>query len=108
MERIRLTQTEKKCLKLLNKHGVESLDTIARSQAYRVLRSLEQKDLVKVAWIEGEDYEAVRLSRSGKSYLIENPKLLNPIDWKWIILTIITAIGAITGIVALFIACTRI
>lgn len=105
MERIRLSQTEKKCLRLLNEHGSDTLDTIARSQVCRALRSLESKDMVNVAWAEGGDYEAVKLSRNGRSYLIENPKLRNPIDWKWIILTAIT--GAITGTIALFIACTR-
>lgn len=106
MERIRLSQTEKKCLLLLNRHGFESLDTIARSQVCRALRSLENKGMVNVAWIEGGDYEAVKLSLNGRSYLIENPKLRNPIDWNKVgaIAAIVTALAAIA---ALLIACTR-
>lgn len=107
MERIRLSATEKNVLRLLNQHGNKSLDTIAHSQVYRALNSLEQKNLIKIAWLEGGDYEAIEISRNGKSYLIENPKLRNPIDW--------SKTGAIAGIIAalasiivLFVACTKI
>lgn len=106
MGRIKLSKTEKKCLLLLNGHGADALDTIARSLVCRALRSLERKDMVKVAWVEGGDYEAVRLSRSGKSYLIENPKLRNPIDWSKVG-AIAAIIAALAAIAALFIACTR-
>lgn len=106
MGRIMLTKTEKKCLLLLNVHGAESLDTIARSQVCRALRSLESKDMVKVAWVEGGDYEAVQLTRNGKAYLIENPKLRNPIDWNKVG-AIAAIIAALAAIAALFIACIR-
>lgn len=106
MERIKLSKTEKKCLRLLYRHGAESLDTIARSQACRALRSLENKDMVNVAWIEGGDYEAVRISRNGKSYLIENPRLYNPINWAKIG-AIAATIAAFVGIAAIFISCVR-
>lgn len=106
MERIRLSKIERKYLILLYKPDSESLDIIARSQVCRALRSLEQKDLVDVAWIEGGYYEAVRLNRNGKAYLIENPKLRNPIDWAKIS-AIVAIVAAIAGIAALFIACSR-
>lgn len=107
MERIRFTKTEKKCLQLLNKYGADSLDTIARSQVCRALRSLEEKDMVRIGWIEGGDYEAVSITRSGRVYLIENPKLCNPIDWKWIISITIGIATLAVAIIALFVACNR-
>lgn len=107
MELIKLSKTEKKCLKLLYKHGHESLDTIARSQVCRALRSLEQKDLVKVAWLEGGNFEAVSITCNGNAYLIENPKLHNPINWDKLG-AIAAAIAAVAGIAALFIACSKI
>lgn len=106
MERIKLSQTEKKCLRLLNEHGSDALDTIARSQVCRALRSLESKDMVNVAWVEGGDYEAVKLSHNGRSYLIENPNLRNPIDWAKVG-AIAAIIAALAAIAALFITCTR-
>lgn len=106
MERIKLSKIEKKCLLLLNRHGSESLDTIARSQVCRALRSLESKDMVNVAWMEGGDYEAVKLSHNGRSYLIENPNLRNPIDWNKVS-AIAAIVAALAAIAALFIACTR-
>ncbi len=102
MERIKLSKAEKKVLGLISKHGVQSLDTIPRSQVRRALRSLEEKHLIRAAWIEGGDYETVRLTRNGKDYLIENPKLRNPIEWKW---WIGTAIGVTTLTVAIIALC---
>lgn len=106
MERIKLSKTEKKCLKLLYKHNTDALDTIAHSQVCRALRSLQDKDLFIVAWIEGGDYEAIQLTRNGKAYLIENPTLRNPIDWTKAG-AIAAIIAALAAIAALFFTCTR-
>jgi len=40
--------------------------------------------------------------------MAENSRLKNPTDWKWVIATGIAVIGAITAIVALFVACNAI
>ena len=108
MEKIELSKGEKKVLRLLNKHGQESLDTMARSLLRRVLRSLESKGLTKVAWVEGGDFEAVRLTRQGRDYLIENPRLRNPRDWKWILtlgVALIGALGSVATLIALLRSC---
>lgn len=102
-----LSKNEKKVLLLLNKHGGDALDTMPRSVVRRALRSLESQALVQVAWIEGGDYEAVRLTRDGKDYLIENPKLRNPINWKWVIGILISAATLIATIVLGCIACSK-
>ena len=106
MERIKLSGIEKKCLLLLNKHGAESLDTVAKSRVCRALRSFESKDMVNVEWVKGGDYEAVKLSYNSRSYLIENPKLRNPVDWAKVA-AIAAVVAAVAAIAALFIACTR-
>lgn len=107
MERIKLSKDEKKVLRLLNKHDSEALDIIARSQVRRALRSLEKQNLVRVAWIEGGDYEAVCLTRDGKDYMIENPKLKNPVNWSWVIGTAIGVATLAVSILALCIACSK-
>lgn len=88
-------------LSLLDKHGGDDLDTMPRSIVRRALHSLESQSLVSVAWVEGGDYEAVRLTRDGKDYLIKNPKLKNPIDWKWIVGTTIGITTLAVTIIAL-------
>lgn len=107
MKRIRLTKEEKKTLSLLYKHGGDALDTMPRSIVRRALRSLESQSLVSVAWVEGGDYEAVRLTRDGKDYLIDNPKLKNPIDWKWVVGTAMGIATLAVAVLALCIACSK-
>lgn len=107
MGKIELTKDEKKVMRLLYKHGQDSLDTMPRSIVRRSLRRLESISFVRVAWVEGGDFEAVMLTRDGKDYLIENPRLINPVNW-----TKIAAIGAIVAAIAavigLFISCSLI
>lgn len=107
MGEIKLSKDEKKVLRLLNTHDSEALDIIARSQVRRALRSLEKQHFVRVTWIEGGDYEAVCLTRDGKDYLIENPKLRNPVNWKWVIGISISAATLIATIVLGCIACSK-
>ena len=107
MERIKLSKDEKKVLLLFSKHGENGLDNMPRSSARRALRKLQEKKLMQVAWIEGGDYEAMRITRDGSDYMIDNPKLKNPVDWKWIITTIIAIIGVLATIALLFIACNK-
>lgn len=55
---------------------------------------------------EGGEVVATSLTDRGRLYVEINPKLRNPIDWKWIITTTLLAITAVTGIIALFVVCT--
>lgn len=105
MNKIWLSKTEKKVLLLLLNHGVEALDTIPRTHVRMALHSLEQMSFVWVAWIEGGEYIDVILTRNGKDYLIENPKLRNPIDWRWVISIAIAVATLGVSIIALLTAC---
>ncbi len=78
-----------------------------RSQVRRALRSLEEKHLIRAAWIEDGDYEAARLTHDGKDHLVENPHLRNPIDWKWWIGIAIGVATLTVAIIALCIACSK-
>ncbi len=51
--------------------------------------TLQEKEFVKGAFIEGHTLVAVRLLHKGRAYFEEYPSLRNPIDWKWIISTLI-------------------
>lgn len=51
---------------------------------------------------EGGNVEIARLTDAGKLYISQNPDLRNPVDWKWVISTTITAIGTILMV---FVAC---
>ena len=56
--------------------------------------------------VSGHELEDVRITKYGKIYFATNPNLRNPIDWKWIITTIIAVASAIFGAMALFVACS--
>lgn len=105
MERIRLTRDEKVILRLI--HACEEVpNSVDRSLLIRCVWSLEDKGLVKGAWLEGHDLEDVRLTERGIVYICENPSLRNPVDWKWIATTIIAVLSLIVGSLALFISCS--
>lgn len=106
MERIKLSKAEKIVLRLAAL-GKECPGNFSRHIFIGCNRSLVRKGLVRAAFIEGGDIEASDLTPEGRCLFAENPQLRNPVDWKWIIATGIAIVGAITGIIALFIACTR-
>ena len=102
MERIKLTKREKRVLRTISQQGFDALsgfDAIA-------IRSLEDNGLVKGAYLEGGGVDDAKLTNYGKEYIADNPRLRNPVDWKWIIPTVLAAVAATAGILALIIACS--
>ena len=95
VERIRLTKTQRRVIRLLSRYDSSALDTLPRSDVRRALRSLDDMGLTKTAWIEGGDFEVVRLTISGRDYMIENPKLRNPVNRQWVITTAIATVAAL-------------
>lgn len=106
MERIRLSKDEKTVLRLLA-GGCGCPDTYPRHVFVSCVERLEMKGLAKGAWTEGHNLEAACITPQGKAYMAQNPDLRNPVDLKWIIATAIATIGAIAGVLALFVACDR-
>ena len=102
MERIRLTKREKRVLRTLSQQGFDALSEFDAA----AIRSLDNQGLVRGAYIEGCGVEDARLTNYGKEYIADNPRLRNPIDWKWIISTFLAAVAAAAGIFALIIACS--
>ena len=103
MERIKLTKRGKRVLRLLRDNRFDLLPEMD----YPALHELHERGLTRVAYIEGGVPEAARLTTFGKNYLAENPKLHNPIDWKWVVTTFIATIAAAAAVAALFVACSK-
>lgn len=92
MEKIRLSKNEKKVLRLVAS-GSRCPATFPAHIYCDCVRSLECKGLVKGAYVEGGAVEAAWLTLDGDCYLIENPKLRNPIEWKWAVPWLLNAIN---------------
>lgn len=101
MERIKLTKEEKEVLLHIEKYGKKQPRNITLVMFHYCLSTLEEKGLVDFKANYDKVLEA-GLTVKGAVYLEQNPKLKNPIDWKWIILTILTSITAISTLLALF------
>lgn len=103
MERVYLSKDEKVVLRMLvyTNHCTPSFP---QHTFCGCVRTLEQKGLVKGAWVEGGGLEDAYITSFGKEYMAFNPSLRNPINWG-VVGTIVGIIGTITAIVALFVAC---
>lgn len=106
MEEKKLSKNEKKVL-LLVASGNDCPDSFPMHIFCGCVRSLERKGLVKGAYVEGGGVATARLTAKGRVFLAENPKLKNPLDWKWIITTAIAVAGLITAIIFGCIACSK-
>lgn len=101
MERIKLSNREKSVLRRLRDGGFEALSELD----YTAVKRLHGLGFVKAAFVEGGDPEDARLTAYGKEYFMSNPRLCNPVDWKWIITTTIALIAAVAAVIALFVSC---
>lgn len=106
MERIRLSEDEKKVLRLVN-DGKRRPRGYPPSLYIKAISTLEEKGLVSAAWTETEDEPfSVGMTPKGDDYLSSNPSLRNPINW--VAVSAIAAILAfVVALIALFVACGR-
>lgn len=104
MERIYLSKHEKQVLRWLRSHNGYKA-TMPRASFDRALRLLQEKGLAVGFWSEEEGLVEAFLTPGGEGYIEDNPTLCNPIDWKWVITTIVASVAAIASIAALFVAC---
>ena len=104
MKRIRLTRREKEVLRLLH-NGCGCPDSYPFRIFAACIAELERKGLAKGAWASGHKLVSARISSFGMEYISINPRLRNPIDWKWIITTAIALEAAIAATAALFVSC---
>ena len=105
MKQIKLSKQEKQVLRLIS-IGIVCPNTYPQHIFISCVGSLERLGLVKGLWNEGHELKDVRMTKYGKTYLATNPNLRNPVDWKWVITTIIAVASAIFGAMALFVACS--
>lgn len=92
MKRIYLTKEEKKILRYLGNGGNLKL---SKYEEYVATRSLEKKEFVKGAYIEGLEVEAIRLLPYGKVYISKYPLLRNPLNLRKILRSILSTIKAL-------------
>ena len=104
--RIKLTKQEKRVLRHVVKFGKEQPRNITPIMFHFCLSTLSEKGLVEFHSNSNIILDA-GLTLKGCAYMEENPKLRNPIDWKWIISIILSAIVAIATTLALFVACNK-
>ena len=69
---------------------------------------LERHGLVHAAWASGHIALYAVLTDYGKAYLLANPHLRSPVDWRWIIGTAIAATTLAVAIIALLTTCRTI
>ncbi len=96
MERIKLTQREKRIMRLLLGNNAGALSEFDAPS----VKHLAELGLVMRAGVEGGSFDDARLTNMGKEYFNDNPRLRNPVNW-----TLIFA--AIASVVALFISCSK-
>ena len=93
MERIKLTKREKNVLRLLRDGNSEALSEFDAPS----VENLARLGLVRRAGVEGAGFDDARLTNMGKEYFNDNPRLANPIDWKWV--AALSAYAALLGVV---------
>lgn len=78
MERIYLTKQEKAILR-------QELSGIPHNlkdyEIFDAIKKLEEKGFVDAIYVEGEEVEDYRLLAKAKTYIQNNPKLKNPVNW---------------------------
>lgn len=92
MERLKLSKTEKRIIRLLNAGFVDIPTDIPYDKYATAANSLKNKGLVRCTILTNGAIWDISLTKSGKFYLHENPQLYNPVDWN--------KIGAIGGFIA--------
>lgn len=107
MDRVKLSRDAKAVFRLLHSKIYTCPKSIPQQRFNLGALELHRKGLAHIHQEDGGDVLIARLSEEGKTYILSNPNLLNPIDWKWVIPTILTAITAITTLLLLFIACSK-
>lgn len=102
--RIYLDSIEKLLLININNGNFSMPRNITTNQYHHALSTLQEKGLIQFK-SNYDQIEDAKTTIKGRAYIDSNPKLKNPIDWKWIVTTILMAITAIATTLALFIAC---
>lgn len=107
MERIRLAKDEKHVFLHVNEHREKRPMNITPVMFIYCLSTLKEKGLINFK-SDYDDVVGVRLTIKGRAYIEQNPKLLNPIDWKWMSVIIVTLMTLIISTINLFCILSRV
>lgn len=105
MERVKLSKNEKAVFRMIASGQDFCPATFPLDVFNYCVRPLESFGFAKGYYIEGGGVEAVKLTPLGRQYLAEHPRLCNPIDWKWVVTTLIAVGVLLVGIATLLTAC---
>lgn len=105
MKRVKLSKAEKTVFRMIASGQDFCPATFPADVFNYCVRSLESLGFVKGYYIEGGSVEAAKLTPLGRQYLAEYPRLNNPIDWKWVVTTLIAVGMLLVGIASLLTAC---
>lgn len=103
MEKIYLTKQEKAILRQEMSGEPHNLKDY---EVYDAIKKLEEKRFVDAAYVEGEEVEDYRLLAKAKTYIQNNPKLKNPVNWAKVS-AIISIIVAIMTLISILINCIK-
>ena len=106
MERIKLSKSEKKVLRMVAGGQCVCPVEYPSHTFNAAVRSLDGKGLVRGAYEEGGNVADVMMTQNGRQYMAENPNLRNPVNWG-MIATLIAAVSAIVSVIALMVACNH-
>lgn len=104
-KKIKLSKNAKFVLRLLNNRQYTCPKSTPFATFNDGAHELESHHLAICFEEEGGNVEIARLTDAGKLYISHNPDLRNPVDWKWIITTILSVISIIVTLITLLIAC---
>lgn len=103
MERIRLSEEEKKVLRELRRGNTDVPAGMCHYTYFDAVVSLTEKRLI----LSRTNYDEVidtRLTPKGYAYMNGNPRLLNPVNWT-MVAAIAACMAAVAATLALFVSC---
>lgn len=105
MKKLKLSKDEKRLLRNIAAEVDYWPDGMSDEAVSCAASVLERHGLVRVAWASGHVAVNAMLTDYGKAYLLANPHLRGPIDWRWIIGTAISAATLAATLITMLTAC---
>ena len=104
MERVQLSKRAKAVLKSLRGGASSCSGDIPQNDFNMGAIELQIYGFAKCFREEGGNVEVARLTDKGKLYIMQNPRLRNPINWTRVA-AIAACIAALAAVAALFVSC---
>lgn len=105
MHKIALSKEAKLVLRLLDKEIRQCPANMPQYTFTRGALELRRKGLAYAHQEAGGEVVVARINDEGRAYLVNNPSLRNPIDWRWIISLAVGIATLLISLASLFVAC---